>query len=227
LNAGKKILIADDEKDITDIIAYNLSKENYLVICAYDGAQALELFKKENPDLVLLDIMMPELDGFEVCRAIREKSQVPIIMLTARAEESDKVFGFDLGIDDYVTKPFSTNELIARVKANLRRTSNLKTDIIMFGDVKIYLESYKVFRGEELIYLTPKEFDLLLFLVSNPDKIFTRDELLKRVWNYEYFGDARTVDVTIRKLRTKIEKFPESPRYILTRRGVGYYFDSD
>lgn len=221
---AKKILIADDEKNITDIIAYNLEKENYNIISAYDGQQALNLFASENVDLVLLDIMMPKYNGFDVCKKIRETSQVPIIMLTARAEEIDKVLGLELGADDYITKPFSVNELIARVKANLRRTENSEPDIISFGKIKIDFNRYEVFCGDKIISLTPKEFDLLKFLAMNANKVFNREELLNKVWSYEYFGDARTVDVTVRRLRIKIEETPDEPKFILTKRGVGYYF---
>ena len=222
---GKKILIADDEKNISDIIAFNLKNENYDVICAQDGQQALELFKNEKPDLVLLDIMMPKFNGFEVCKKIREESQIPIIMLTARVEEIDKVLGLEIGADDYVTKPFSISELIARIKANLRRSdNNSEPNIISLSNIKIDLNRYEVFCDDKMICLTPKEFDLLKFLASQPNKVFTREELLNKVWSYEYFGDARTVDVTIRRLRMKIEQVPDNPKYILTKRGVGYYF---
>lgn len=221
---NKKILIADDEKNITDIIAFNLQKEGFEVVCAQDGQQALKLFEEKNPDLVLLDIMMPVMNGIEVCSQIREKSQVPIIMLTARADEVDKVLGLETGADDYVTKPFSISELIARIKANLRRNDNMEPKIISLGGLKIDLNRYEVSCDGKMISLTPKEFDLLKFLASNPNKVFTREELLNKVWSYEYFGDARTVDVTVRRLRMKIENEPDNPKYILTKRGVGYYF---
>lgn len=221
---NKKILIADDEKNITDIIAFNLQKEGFEVVCAQDGQQALKLFEEKNPDLVLLDIMMPVMNGIEVCSQIREKSQVPIIMLTARADEVDKVLGLETGADDYVTKPFSISELIARIKANLRRNDNMEPKIISLGGLKIDLNRYEVSCDGKMISLTPKEFDLLKFLASNPNKVFTREELLNKVWSYEYFGDARTVDVTVRRLRMKIENEPDNPKYILTKRGVGYFF---
>ncbi len=221
---NKKILIADDEKNITDIIAFNLQKEGFEVVCAQDGQQALKLFDEKNPDLVLLDIMMPIMNGIEVCSQIREKSQVPIIMLTARADEVDKVLGLEMGADDYVTKPFSISELIARIKANLRRNDNMEPKIISLGGIKIDLNRYEVSCDGKMISLTPKEFDLLKFLASNPNKVFTREELLNKVWSYEYFGDARTVDVTVRRLRMKIENEPDNPKYILTKRGVGYFF---
>ncbi len=222
------VLVADDEQSITDIIAFNLQKDNLDVICAYDGEQALDLFKSSKPDLILLDIMMPKMNGFDVCKKIREFSQVPIIMLTACAEESDKVLGLELGADDYVTKPFSVNELMARVKANLRRIEkDVEPKIVEYGGLKIDFNRYEVFRGDKIILLTPKEFDLLKFMAMHANKVFTREELLSKVWGFEYFGDARTVDVTVRRLRMKIEEFPDNPEYILTRRGVGYYFYLD
>lgn len=222
----KKILVAEDEKNIANIIAYNLKNDGYKVFCAYDGQEALDLFESEKPDLVLLDIMMPKINGFDVCKQIRKKSQVAIIMLTARADEVDKVLGLELGADDYVTKPFSVNELMARVKANLRRSdNNCESNIVSFGDIKIDFNRYEVFCNDKMISLTPKEFDLLKFLAIHPNKIFNREELLNKVWSYEYFGDARTVDVTVRRLRMKVEKTPDDPKFILTKRGVGYYFE--
>lgn len=225
---SRKVLVVDDEKNIVDIVAFNLNKEGYDVLVAYDGRTGLEIALKEKPELVLLDIMMPNLDGFEVCKKIREKSQVPIIMLTARAEEVDKVLGLELGADDYVTKPFSVRELMARVKANIRK-KEIKEEpsdenIRVFGDISIDSNKYEVKRKDEIIDLTKREFELIRFLATQKTIVFSRETLLEKVWGYEYFGDVRAVDVTIRRLRTKIEETPETPKYIITKRGVGYYF---
>lgn len=231
-----KILVVDDEESIMKIIAFNLKKEGYNVICAEDGQMAVELFEKENPDLILLDIMMPKIDGYGVCKRVRDKSDVPIIMLTARADEVDKVLGLELGADDYVTKPFSNRELMARVKANLRRTvngeKNNKTNnqtnknMQIFGDISIDIDRYEVFKRKEPINLTLREFELLKFLALKENQIFTREALLSKVWGYEYFGDVRAVDVTIRRLREKVEDDPSRPKFIITKRGIGYYFSS-
>ena len=207
-------------------------KEGYDVVTAEDGEVALEKFESEKPDLLLLDIMMPKMDGYEVCRKIREKSNVPIIMLTARADEVDKVVGLEMGADDYVTKPFGNRELIARVKANLRRsdiapvTNNEKDgNNQVYGDLNIDFDRYEVTKRGEVINLTLREFELLTFLATQTPTIFTRENLLEKVWGYEYFGDVRAVDVTIRRLREKIEDDPSKPKYIVTKRGVGYYFN--
>ena len=227
-----KILVVDDEASIVTMLAYNLKKEGYDVVTAEDGEVALEKFESENPDLLLLDIMMPKMDGYEVCRKIREKSNVPIIMLTARADEVDKVVGLEMGADDYVTKPFGNRELIARVKANLRRSdiapiSNNEKDgnNQVYGDLNIDFDRYEVTKRGEVINLTLREFELLTFLATQTPTIFTRENLLEKVWGYEYFGDVRAVDVTIRRLREKIEDDPSKPKYIVTKRGVGYYFN--
>ncbi len=224
----RKILVVDDERKIVDIISLNLKREGYEVVCAYDGEEALEICFKEEPELILLDIMMPKLDGFEVCKRIREKLQTPIIMLTARAEEIDKVLGFELGADDYVTKPFGVRELLARVKASLRRKEIIvekASDTVQnFGDITIDTGRVEVLRRGEIIDLTRREFELIHFLAKRRGQVFTREALLEKVWGYEYYGDVRTVDVTIRRLRTKIEDDAEKPRYVLTKRGVGYYF---
>jgi len=227
-----KILVVDDEASIVTMLAYNLKKEGYDVVTAEDGGGALEKFESENPDLLLLDIMMPKMDGYEVCRKIREKSNVPIIMLTARADEVDKVVGLEMGADDYVTKPFGNRELIARVKANLRRsdiapvTNNEKDgNNQVYGDLNIDFDRYEVTKRGEVINLTLREFELLTFLATQTPTIFTRENLLEKVWGYEYFGDVRAVDVTIRRLREKIEDDPSKPKYIVTKRGVGYYFN--
>jgi two-component system response regulator VicR len=225
-------LVVDDEKNIVDIVAFNLHKEGYDVVVARDGESCLEAFDKENPDLVILDLMMPKMDGFEACRKIRERSQVPIIMLTARAEEVDKVLGLELGADDYVVKPFGVRELLARVKANLRRKESAKApiesaNILRFGEITIDTGRFEIRRGDTPLELTHREYELTKFLAMNNSQVFSREQLLEQVWGYDYYGDVRTVDVTIRRLRSKIEENPESPKYILTRRGVGYYFQSE
>lgn len=226
-----KVLVVDDETSIVNIIAYNLKKEGYEVITGEDGEAGLELALTESPDLVLLDIMMPKMDGYEVCRKIREKSNVPIIMLTARADEVDKVIGLEMGADDYVTKPFGNRELIARVKAHLRRSLAKEVpaengNVQSFGELTIDFDRYEVKKRGELINLTMREFELLSFFASQKTKIFSRETLLEKVWGYEYYGDVRSVDVTIRRLREKIEDDPSKPRYIITKRGVGYYFSA-
>ncbi len=224
-----KILIVEDEKNISDIIKFNLQKEGYEVICAYDGEEGYNVFLNSDVDLVLLDIMMPKMDGIEVCKNIRKTSQVPVIMLTAKAEELDKVLGLEVGADDYVTKPFSNKELMARVKANLRRIASSsheenKSDILTFGELTINLDKYEVSKRGEVLALTKREFDLVVFFATQKDQIFSREDLLEKVWGYDYFGDVRTVDVTIRRLRIKLEDDSEKPQYILTKRGVGYHF---
>jgi len=231
---GKKVLVVDDEKNIVDIVLFNLKKEGYDVIYALDGEEGLKKALEEDPDLILLDIMMPKLDGFEVCKKIREKKETPIIMLTARAEEVDKVLGLELGADDYVTKPFGVRELMARVKANIRRKAgssshdeNANDDIAAYGDISIDSKRYEVKRDGEIINLTRREFELIKFLATQRGQVFSRENLLEKVWGYEYFGDVRTVDVTVRRLRSKIEENPEYPKYILTKRGVGYYFNEE
>jgi len=227
---ARKILVVDDEESIVKIIEYNLKKEGYEVLCACDGEEGYKIASEEKPDLILLDIMMPKMDGYEVCKKIREKSSVPIIMLTARAEEVDKVVGLELGADDYVTKPFGNRELMARVKAHLRRKDVQKEEMETsensgrFGDLVIDFERYEVYKRGESIYLTVREFELLKFLATQKNQIFSREALLEKVWGYEYFGDVRAVDVTIRRLREKVEDDPGKPKYIITKRGFGYYF---
>ncbi|HEY8500553.1 MAG TPA: response regulator YycF [Clostridia bacterium] len=225
----RKILIVDDEKNIVDILKFNLNKEGFETIEAYDGKQALEMVERENPDLILLDIMLPEYDGFTVCKKIRQTMNTPILMLTAREEEVDKVLGLELGADDYITKPFSPRELMARVKANLRRMSEdvqkTQGEILKCGDLTIDINRYEIKRGDEIIELTLREFELVKFLAAQRGQIFSRESLLEKVWGYEYYGDVRTVDVTVRRLREKLEKMPSKPEYILTKRGVGYYFN--
>lgn len=227
----KKILVVDDEKSISDIIKFNLLKDGYDVEVAEDGDEALKKVYLIQPDLILLDVMLPKLDGFQVCRKIRESFNTPIIMLTAKEEEVDKVLGLELGADDYITKPFGMRELLARVKANLRRveidnsdTSSAKSVQIESGNLIIDLERYEVKKDDTIIELTLREYELLKFLATQENQIFTREQLLKDVWGYEYFGDIRTVDVTIRRLREKIEDDSSSPKFIMTKRGVGYYF---
>ncbi|MCD8390861.1 MAG: response regulator transcription factor [Firmicutes bacterium] len=224
----------EDEQHINDILAIQLGKEGYTTISALDGIQGLEMALTENPDLILLDVMLPGMDGFEVCKKVRERSNVPIIMLTAREDEVDKVLGLELGADDYITKPYSARELTARVKANLRRSAadivprfEAKSDvnIINSGELTINVERYEVAKNGTVIDITLREFELLKFLAMQPDKIFSREKLLENVWGYEYYGDVRTVDVTVRRLREKIEDDPSMPKYIITKRGVGYYFN--
>lgn len=227
---SKKILVVDDEKPISDIIKFNLVKEGFTVITAYDGDEALKKVYQVNPDLILLDVMLPKLDGFQVCRKVRESFSTPIIMLTAKEEEVDKVLGLELGADDYITKPFGMRELIARVKANLRRIelsaegNEQSTNIITAGNLTIDIDRYEVRKGEEVIELTIREFELLRYLATQENQIFTREQLLKDVWDYEYFGDIRTVDVTVRRLREKIEDDSSNAKYVRTKRGVGYFF---
>lgn len=223
------ILIVDDEKPIVDILKLNLLKSGYRVIDAYDGEEAIRKTMDFSPDLILLDVMLPKIDGFGVCRKIREKSSVPIIMLTAREEEVDKVLGLELGADDYITKPFSLRELLARVKANLRRINaaaeeKKATERITYLDLTIVPERYEVTKNDTPLELTYREFELLKFLATHRGKIFSRESLLNKVWDYEFYGDVRTVDVTVRRLREKIEDNPSEPKYIMTKRGVGYYF---
>jgi len=224
-----KVLVVEDEKAIADILEYNLGKEGYEVRAVYTGDEAVEAAKLFEPDLILLDIMLPGIDGFNVCRQVRQYMACPIIMLTAKDAEIDKVLGLELGADDYVTKPFSTRELLARIKAQLRgRTFSAKEKqaVQKSGEstLEIDRDFYTVKRRGQVVDLTQREFELLDFLASNPGKIFSREELLKKVWGYDYFGDVRTVDVTIRRLRVKIEEAPGNPQYILSRRGFGYYF---
>lgn len=227
----KKILVVDDEKTISDIIVFNLEKEGFEINVAHDGEEGLKKFHDESPDLILLDLMLPKMDGLEVCREIRKVSSVPIIMLTAKDSEIDKVLGLELGADDYVTKPFSNRELVARVKANLRRHSNREqqdgenanVNEIVVGELIVHQDAYIISKRGEEIELTHREFELLHYLAKHIGQVMTREHLLETVWGYDYFGDVRTVDVTIRRLREKIEDSPSHPAYIVTRRGVGYF----
>ena len=230
---AKKVLIVDDEKAIVEILQYNLEKNEFETLVAFDGKQALELAQTQDPDLILLDIMMPEMDGFEVCKALRDGgSNVPIIMLTAREDETDKVFGLEIGADDYITKPFSIRELMARVKANIRRSAaaapaaqpEKNENVLQVKDLTIDMDRHAVYRDGKEIDLTEREYNILQLMAAEPGKIFSREELMRQVWQYDYFGDLRTVDVAMRRFREKLEKKPAEPEYIMTRRGAGYYF---
>jgi two-component system response regulator VicR len=221
-----KILVVDDEQPIADILKFSLEKEGYQVVCAFDGKEALRKVRGEKPDLMLLDIMLPELDGMEVCRTIRMESDLPIIMLTAKDSEVDKVLGLEFGADDYVTKPFGIRELVARVKANLRRNSNeprpSSHQIMKIGPYEIDSTSYTVTKKGKAIDLTHREFELFQYMAKHCGQVMTREHLLQAVWGFDYFGDVRTVDVTIRRMREKMEDDPSKPEWIMTRRGLGY-----
>lgn len=226
---GKKVLVVDDEKLIVKGIRFSLEQDGMEVDCAYDGEEALEKAKEQEYDLILLDVMLPKYTGFEVCQMIREFSDVPVVMLTAKGDDMDKILGLEYGADDYITKPFNILEVKARIKAIMRRTGrNVKEkedkNIILKNDMKIDRQSRRVHVGEKEINLTAKEFDLLELLATNPDKVYSREELLNIVWGYEYPGDARTVDVHVRRLREKVEPNPSEPKYVYTKWGVGYYF---
>lgn len=224
----KKVLVVDDEQLIVKGIRFSLEQEGFQVDCAYDGEEALCLAKKNAYDIILLDVMLPKYDGFEVCRRIRESSDVPVIMLTAKGEDMDKILGLEYGADDYMTKPFNILEVKARIRAILRRTekkeAESKASRLVKGELTIDCESRRVEISGREINLTAKEFDLLELLASNPAKVYSRENLLNIVWGYEYPGDARTVDVHIRRLREKIETSPSEPKYVHTKWGVGYYF---
>ena len=238
---AKTILIVDDELPIVDILVYNLKKEGYNTIEASDGMTAVDIALDKKPDLILLDIMLPKLDGLSVCKRIKNSLNVPIIMLTAKDSEIDKILGLELGADDYITKPFSVRELVARVKANLRKIdavaaiqmpSNVeenkkKENKIVVGDLELDLDKFEVKVRGEVIDLTLREFEVLKFLASQPEQVITRETLLEKVWGYEYYGDIRTVDVTVRRIREKIEKHTCIPKILMTRRGVGYYIASN
>jgi two-component system response regulator VicR len=230
-----KILVVDDEQPIADILKFNLEKEGYQVICAYDGGSAVELAFSEQPDLILLDLMLPVKDGMDVCREVRSKLNTPIIMLTAKDTELDKVLGLEMGADDYVTKPFGTRELLARVKAHLRRQtkaqsapseSDTQRNGMRIHALFIDNDMYMVYKDGTPLDLTHREFELIQYLAKNSGKVMTREHLLQAVWGFEYFGDVRTVDVTIRRLREKLETDPSRPEYIMTRRGLGYLMRS-
>jgi len=224
---NEKILLVEDEKTLAKALKFSLEKEGFTVYVAYDGEEALEAAHRDEPHLVILDLMLPKIDGFEVCRTIRRESEVPIIMLTARDEDIDKILGLELGADDYMTKPFNTRELLSRIRAILRRTAQhtfTGNKVVRVGDIEIDLIKHRVSVKEREVSLTSKEYALLSFLASNPGRVFSRDLLLEEIWGYEYCGDARTVDVHIRHLREKIEEYPAEPYFILTVWGTGYKF---
>ncbi len=226
----KKILVVDDEKPIVEILKYNLEKEGFLVITAYDGAAAIKQVELEKPDLIVLDIMLPVKDGFAVCREIRSSFDTPIIMLTAKEMELDKVLGLELGADDYVTKPFSAREVVARIKAILRRSaeknniSDFDKGTLTAGPLTVDRDEIQVYNEGKPVELTFREFNLLVYLMLKPGFVYSREQLLNQVWGYDYVGDDRTVDVTVRRLREKLERDPAKPEYIHTKRGVGYHF---
>ena len=227
----KKVLVVDDEKLIVKGIRFSLEQDNMQVTCAYDGEEAIELAKNNDFDVILLDVMLPKLTGFEVCQQIREFSNVPIIMLTAKGDDMDKILGLEYGADDYITKPFNILEVKARIKAIMRRSKNTKTEeetvkIAVFEELKVDCDSRRVFINDSEVNLTAKEFDLLELLMFNPNKVYSRENLLNTVWGYDYPGDVRTVDVHIRRLREKIEANPSEPKYIHTKWGVGYFFQN-
>ena len=234
VDTKKTILIVDDEKPIVEILMYNLEKEGYNTIEAYDGVEAVNLALEKKPDLILLDIMLPRMDGLAVCKRIRHSlPNVPILMLTAKAEEIDKILGLELGADDYITKPFSVRELMARIKANLRKieANNLKDEIkdessnnvITIGELSLNLDKFEVKVSGQTVDLTLREFEVLKYLAGQPGQVVTREVLLEKVWGYEYYGDIRTVDVTVRRIREKIEKDTSNPKILITKRSVGYY----
>ncbi|MCI8352950.1 MAG: response regulator transcription factor [Clostridia bacterium] len=232
----KTILIVDDEQHIVDILVYNLEKEGYNTLQANDGLTAVDIALSQKPDLILLDIMLPKMDGLAVCKKIRHTLNVPILMLTAKDEEIDKILGLELGADDYVTKPFSVRELMARIKANLRKvelSSNNNetvkegnTNKIVVGELSLDLDKFEVKVSGEVVDLTLREFEVLKYLANQPGQVITREVLLEKVWGYEYYGDIRTVDVTVRRIREKIEKDTSAPKILITKRGVGYYIAS-
>lgn len=227
----KKILIVDDEYAIVDILKYNMEKNDFDTVVAHDGAEGLRLARDSDPDLILLDVMLPEHDGFEVCRILRaEGNNVPIIMITAREGETDKVFGLEQGADDYITKPFSMREVLARVRANMRRAVSMPIqqadngDELRIKDIVLDRVRKTVFKSGKEVELTQREYELIKFLIENPNKVVSREELMTEVWQYDYFGDLRAVDVAVRRLREKIEPNPSEPTYVITKRGMGYYF---
>ena len=229
---SRRVLVVDDEKLIVKGIRFSLEQDGMEVDCAYDGEEAVEKAKDKKYDIILLDLMLPKMDGLEVCQQIREFSNVPIVMLTAKGEDMDKILGLEYGADDYITKPFNILEVKARIKAIMRRSSKREakeqenSSIRMFGDMKVDIDSRRVFIDEKEVNLTVKEFDLLELLMNNPNKVYSREKLLNDVWGYEYLGDVRTVDVHVRRLREKIEKIPSEPKFIHTKWGVGYYFQA-
>ena len=233
---SKRILIVEDEKNIVDILSFNLTREGYETLEAYDGQAGLQLALEQNPDLILLDLMLPKMDGFDVCRNLRKENRsTPGIMLTAREEETDKVLGLELGADDYITKPFSMRELLARVKANIRRNEMVtgasvpapSGNRMELGRISIDPDQMVVYKDGRALELTQREYELVKFLAAQPGKVFSREALMEHVWNYEgYVGDVRAVDVAVRRLREKVEDDPASPQFVVTRRGLGYYFNA-
>jgi len=233
---GKTILIVEDEQNIVDILSFNLSREGYDTLEAYDGITGLQLALENNPDLILLDLMLPGMNGFDVCLKVREAGlSTPILMLTAREEETDKVLGLELGADDYITKPYSVRELMARVKANIRRVEMVPAtpavpaaqegSVLRLGRVTIDRERATIFKDGQALDLTQREYDLICYLAAQPGKVFSREALMEHVWNYDgYVGDVRAVDVAVRRLRQKIEDNPDAPKFIVTKRGMGYLF---
>ena len=232
---SRTVLIVDDEKSIVDILKFNLEKAEYATLCAYDGKEGLALARERNPDLILLDVMLPYIDGFEVCKTLRaEGNNIPIIMITAREEETDKVFGLELGADDYITKPFSVRELLARVKTNMRRVASSETsaaeepgETLRFRELVIDLGRHTVLKAGRDLELTSREFELIRYLAASPGKVVSREKLMSEVWQYDYYGDLRAVDVAVRRLREKLEDNPAEPVYVMTKRGAGYYFSEE
>ena len=236
----KTILIVDDEKTIVDMLVYNLQKEGYNTLEANDGEMAVKIALEQKPNLVLLDIMLPKMDGLAVCKRIRQTLNIPILMISAKDEEIDKILGLELGADDYITKPFSVRELMARVKANLRKAEiaeniddqedikdeSAEKNTVVVGDLSLDLNKFEVKVRGEIIDLTLREFEVLKYLANQPGQVVTREVLLEKVWGYEYYGDIRTVDVTVRRIREKIEKDTSNPKILITKRGVGYYISS-
>lgn len=233
---SKRILIVEDEKNIIDILSFNLSREGYDTLEALDGKTGLQLALEQDPDLILLDVMLPEMNGFDVCRSLREQGRTtPVIMLTAREEETDKVMGLELGADDYITKPFSMRELLARVKANIRRSDMTPVTMpesksgtrLELGRIVVDTELLVVYKDGRTLELSQREYELIKFLASQPGKVFSREALMEHVWNYDgYVGDVRAVDVAVRRLREKLEDDPASPEFLVTRRGLGYLFNA-
>jgi len=225
---GNKVLVVEDDQTLLEALKYNLTKDGYDVVTATDGAQALEIARSQKPDLIVLDLMLPKISGYEVCRILRKDMSVPILMLTAKAGEVDKIVGLEIGADDYMTKPFSTKELLARIRALLRRASLVESrqaasdSALRINDLEIDIARHQAKLGESVLELTQKEFDLLDFLAKNKGLVFTREQLLNKVWGYDYVGGTRTVDVHIRWLREKIEANPGEPKRLVTVRGVGY-----
>ena len=223
-----KILVVEDDRNLSDTLKYNLRKEGYEVVTAVDGAEALDVARREKPDLIILDLMLPKISGCEVCRILRKEMIVPILMLTAKADETDKIVGLEIGADDYMTKPFSLRELLARVRAMLRRAKMIETQpaaeeaLLKVGDIEVDIARHQASKGAATLALTPKEFDLLAFLARNRGFVFSRSQLLEKVWGYDFAGDTRTVDVHIRWLRQKIETDPNNPEHLITIRGTGY-----